>query len=199
MGCDIHLYTEINRVIKGELKWVNCDNWKINHYYEKGSDENEYEVNHLYSDRNYRLFAVLADVRNYSDNKFICEPKGFPKDASNEVIKEYESWDMDGHSHSYFTLSELKEFRRHNNITKYSGLMTQENADMVDAGEMPNEWCQETTRNDYVYREWEREESPLDKLISLLDKRMREEFWIWDNEEKPEFEDKIRIVFWFDN
>lgn len=87
MGCDIHLYTESRRTINNEKKWINVDNWKLNPYYD-GIDkyENEYKLNHAYSERNYNLFAMLADVRNYSNQKVISSPKGVPPDAS-EVVK----------------------------------------------------------------------------------------------------------------
>ena len=32
-----------------------------------------------------------------------------------------------------------------------------------------------------------------------MDKRVRNEFWVWGDEERPELDEKIRIVFWFDN
>ena len=201
MGCDIHLFTERRSNIDGVEKWSNCDNWKLNRYYDPSEDdgEREYSVNSVYNDRNYHLFSVLANVRNYSDNKSMGDPKGLPSDVSECVKRESDSWGIDGHSHSYFTLSELKAFKNANNIQKYSGLMTPEDAARVDAGEMPFSWCQGTTIKTYVHREWEREGSPLDNLIEKLDARMREEFWVWDSDELPELEEKFRIVFWFDN
>jgi len=103
MGCDIHLFTERKRNINNEEKWVNVDNWKLNPYYDKNDEEErEYELNSAYGNRNYTLFSLLADVRNYDDNKIISEPKGFPEDASEIVKKHNEYWEGDGHSHSFF-------------------------------------------------------------------------------------------------
>ena len=201
MGCGIHLFTETLRHVNNKNTWLNCDNWKINHYYSPNDDDGEtgYNINPLYDDRNYNLFAVLADVRNQSTNKFIDTPRGLPTNVSPQVMAESDSWDGDGHSHSHFTLDELKKFRQKNNIQKYSGLMTPENAKKVDSGAMPSEWCQGTNQEHYEYREWEQEGSPLDDLIERLDKRMRDDFWIFDKDDHPESDKKIRIIFWFDN
>jgi hypothetical protein len=35
--------------------------------------------------------------------------------------------------------------------------------------------------------------------VDAMDKRVRDEFWVWNDEERPELDEKIRIVFWFDN
>jgi hypothetical protein len=68
-----------------------------------------------YRGRNYRLFSFLADVRNGrgfagvdTGDRItpIAEPKGIPEDASREW-KEYAEDDLDLHSASYFTLTEL--------------------------------------------------------------------------------------------
>jgi hypothetical protein len=112
MGCDIHLYVE-KRV---DGKWIPADKWTKSEYENEGNPLTvEYNAR-FYSGRNYDLFAVLADVRNgygfagvdTGDGfKPIRKPKGLPKDASREVRAESESWGIDGHSHSWFTVAEL--------------------------------------------------------------------------------------------
>lgn len=199
MGCDIHLFTERKRSINNQEKWVNIDHLKFNPYYGSDSYKEKFEVIELYGERNYRLFAMLADVRNYHCNTVIAEPKGFPNDCSDFVNSERERWGGDGHSHSYFTLKELKEFRDSNKITKYAGMMTPENASLVDNGEMPNYWCQGTSQEGYVYREWEYEDDIVGTLVERLEKRTREEFFMSDTADTSEHDDKVRIVFWFDN
>jgi hypothetical protein len=199
MGCDIHLFTERKRSINNEEKWVNIDHLKLNPYYGGDDYEKQFEVIELYGDRNYRLFAMLADVRNYHDNPIIAEPKGFPNDCSDFVNEQKEGWDGDGHSHSYFTLKELKEFREKNKVTNYAGMMTAENAELVDKGEMPNCWCQGTNQEGYVYREWKYEDDTIGILVTRLEKRLRDEFWLADDADTKEHDDKVRIVFWFDN
>ena len=60
-----------------------------------------------YVGRNYRLFGALAGVRNY-DMEIISDfAKGLPVDVSTEVCGISDSWDVDGHSHSYLTVKEL--------------------------------------------------------------------------------------------
>lgn len=189
MGCDIHMYVEK----KHKGKWINIDYWKLDDYYENKPGDYKFEIVEMYGDRNYRLFAVLADVRNYSNNKPISEPKGFPDDASWIVKEEYERWIGDGHSHSYLTLSELKKHAKENNVTKYSGMVSPKAAAEIDRGIFPELWCMETTDKDWVYREWEEKECVLDPLIKVLEERAKE--WVWGDINN----DDIRIVFWFDN
>jgi hypothetical protein len=95
MGADIHMHTEVKR----NGKW-------------------EYHGEGPYTDRNYDLFAILADVRNgrgfagcKTGEGFIplADPKGLPDDVSDEVKVEAEQMGGDGHSHSYFTLEELQD------------------------------------------------------------------------------------------
>lgn len=98
MGCDIHAYGEI----------------KINNMW--------HFVSEIEIFRNYSLFALLANVRNYDDIKAISDPKGLPVDTS-EVVKYYYSlWDGDAHSESYLTEKEYLHFKEKiNNAFKEYG------------------------------------------------------------------------------
>lgn len=142
---------------------------------------------------------MIANVRNYSKNEFICEPKGMPDDCNKLIKQECDVWNIDGHSHSYLTLHELKEFQSRNIPIKHSGMMTQENAKRVDNGEMPDSWCLWTTESDYVYREWSENIDVLAELINRIEERKREAFWTHKDPESSALDEKIRIVFWFDN
>lgn len=135
MGCDIHFFVErytsvpitsgprdiseernnkLENILENSepvYRWITADTWKLEReiYLNKKSDywsisyDNEY-----YGDRNYYLFSVLADVRNYRSNIIpISEPRGIPEDASSAYKHIVDQWDSDGHSHSYFTLTEL--------------------------------------------------------------------------------------------
>jgi len=199
MGCDIHLFTERKRSINNKEKWVNIDHLKLNPYFRVDDFEPQFEVIPLYDDRNYNLFAMLANVRNYHNNNIIAAPKGFPDDCSDFVNGEKARWGEDGHSHSYFTLKELKEFRNNNKITNYAGFMTPENAILVDKGEMPKSWCQGTNVEGYVYKEWRYKDDIIGTLVDRLEKRIREEFYLYGDEETTKYDDEVRIVFWFDN
>lgn len=84
-----------------------------------------------YGGRNYDAFAILADVRNgrgFAGVKTgegfnpIADPKGVPSDASAEYKERVEDWKGDGHSHSYFTVAELKAYDW-NQTTIKSGLV----------------------------------------------------------------------------
>lgn len=109
MGCDIHTRVEFqNR----EGNWICGDFFRINPYY-KASDPYEIDpmmVVEVGGDRNYRLFAVLANVRNYDDIPYIDNPRDIPDDACARTRRDYLFWQEDAHSASYFTLKELIEW-----------------------------------------------------------------------------------------
>jgi hypothetical protein len=193
MGCDIHLFTERKRYINGQEKWYNIDNWKLNPYYENNEDsETKYNVNYAYHDRNYDLFSILADVRG--DRTPISEAKGLPEDVSDVVKAESDNWGSDGHSHSYFTMEELYSYFEQNRTVTYSGYVTPEGSEKIDAGEMPDFWF--TIRSDRapIEREWEFENVDIKHLIEVLEKHFKSEYYRKDTESE-----KFRIVFWFDN
>ena len=101
MGCDIHLFRE---------KKVN-DSWECLEPYEIVKDEyddgKEYpEIDNPYISRNYALFGFLAGVRHQIPEGF--NPRGLPTDVSTLVNGDSERWDLDGHSHSWLSLSEIK-------------------------------------------------------------------------------------------
>jgi hypothetical protein len=196
MGCDIHLYTEKIKSVNGVDKWVNCDHWKLNPYFGDDEYEPELELISLYSGRNYTLFAVLAGVRGRDE---ICLPRGLPDDVSDIVKKNSDRWDGDGHSHSYFTLAELKEYYKNNSHTSHNGFINKRQIKELDEdGITPYSWSEWSGPN-LQYREW-KEDSSLKPLVESLDKRMRDEFWVQEEvEDTTKWDSKIRIVFWFDN
>lgn len=115
MGCDIHLYVE--RRVEGV--WTPADMWKPSKHAE---DEGRLSLDYqdaFYHDRNYDLFAILADVRNghgvagvTTGLGFvpIAEPKGLPDDVSDVLKAESDYWDSDGHSHSWHTVADLMAY-----------------------------------------------------------------------------------------
>lgn len=208
MGCDIHICTEAQQTIDGKKRWVNIDHFRHNRYYNEESPEEgerELELVPIYNSRSYILFSILADVRNYSGNIPISQPKGIPDDCSKVTRKEIDFWGVDGHSHSYLTLRELLEYRESYLAIKYSGLVSAKQAEDLDKyGIKPKEWCQDTNDPDYEYREWTRINNVMDSLIDKLKERLCDEFWIYDWDDNKEDKirrrmDDIRIVFWFDN
>lgn len=90
MGCDIHLHAQRNK----EGNWETIE------------VENRLSI----LDRNYKVFAFLAGVRNYSEILPISEPRGLPGD----YLESTDSWlnlnHPDIHSTSYLSISELLSF-----------------------------------------------------------------------------------------
>jgi len=197
MGCDIHLFSEKKRSINGEDKWVNTDYWLINPYFGEDDSEVELELVSLYNNRNYELFNILAGVRGNGPS--ISQPRGLPDDVSSIVKKESDRWDGDGHSHSYFTLEELKNYFKNNSYKFHNGFLSKRQIKELDEDNCtPYNWV-EWSEPDLEYREW-KEISPLKIVIDKVDERMRKEFWVREgDEDTSELDKKFRIVFWFDN
>jgi hypothetical protein len=126
MGCDIHFYVEkwsdgtydgpssllenrdnkITDIVGGEksFRWVSADKWTKEL---DGSWDVDYDDKY-YKGRNYYLFSILADVRNYEDkNMAIQPPRGVPKDVSDGVSYILKRWEGDYHTPSFYGLHEL--------------------------------------------------------------------------------------------
>ena len=86
MSCDIHLQMEVLRFGRWEPV------------------EEDVEI----AFQNYTMFAILANVRNYSNIKPLFERRGVPKEASNKYLNMVDEWAGDGHSHSWVRLYDLK-------------------------------------------------------------------------------------------
>ena len=104
MGCDIHMHVEYN--MNG--KWMCGDYFSLDSI--STLDNPKFNVVGFYSNRNYSLFAVLADVRNSDCVEYIDTPRGLPDDAHEFTKSCYDAWSLDAHSCSYFTLKELIDF-----------------------------------------------------------------------------------------
>ena len=99
MGCDIHLCVEI--LSKYTRKWCSMDTWSQDIF----DTEDVLRCKHIFSDRNYTLFGILAGVRNHSVEP-IASPRGFPDDASFVVRQLFEHYGSE-HTPSWLTLKEL--------------------------------------------------------------------------------------------
>ena len=117
MGCDIHIRTEVKRYRSNDKErqngvWICADKFVVNHDHILYGEEERYSVeNEIYEDRNYRLFAVLAGVRNNYDVTPISPPRGLPVDASDETKQYHNSYGSDAHSESFLTLEELEQYQ----------------------------------------------------------------------------------------
>ncbi len=86
MGCDIHLHIEMK--VKGKWLHYGCPSM----------------------DRDYRLFAKMANVRNYHGIDPISEARGFPCDGVSEVTAVCYAHDKpDVHDISWLTKTEIEE------------------------------------------------------------------------------------------
>jgi len=116
MGCDIHMYAE--KKVKGVWEKVNIKNPQCDGAY------NDY----VFFGRNYGFFSILAGVRNYANAYIepIDQPRGLPDDVSPEIKKISDDWGVDGHSHSWFMLRELKDFPWKDKKAPMQGVVTLE-------------------------------------------------------------------------
>lgn len=88
-----------------------------------------------YGNRNYLLFAALADVRNGygfagidtgDAIEYMDEPRGIPDDCSPEWQEYTDMWGLDGHSASYFTVREIEEWEGWEQTATIRGVVTAE-------------------------------------------------------------------------
>lgn len=236
MGCDIHLFVEkrnkdgIWEAVYGEdcmLSWYknqlekatqNNDDKNINFYKKRVIENSEPSLDWVYDGRNYDLFALLADVRNGNGIDPISEPKGIPDDSCEEIKGESEDWGCDGHSHSYYTLAELKEYIDSHKDDYYESNGYVSRSEYVEfiKDKCPHSWCggiyggdvciipnddmykiilgtyknYNSNKSYYTYITWK------SSIISDtgLDKIVAKIATISDDNDED-----VRMVFWFDN
>ena len=199
MGCDIHAFLEIQ---DQEGKWQSADRYKPNKYYDpdEPGEGPEFEVDDIYSGRDYALFTALAGVRNYGHAVAqIDEPRGLPADTNKYIQKEREGWGCDGHSDSWVLLSELLEFQEKHRTAEYSGMISKEQAEALEQGENPTSWCQGTSDETAVHRTWTEAYSVLYDLVDAIKARVDDEFLNFGSEITEDQAKRTRLVFWFDN
>lgn len=191
MGCDIHMYKE-KRV---DGVWVTADEWTPDKY-APGSFEVEWEKR--FTERNYDLFGALSKgVR--SEHPYSFEPRGMPFDASPEVAKESAEYGIDGHSHSYLFLHELKAFRKFldSTTTKIEGLKDHDGLMALRASIASGnpDW-------NLLYPYWGGSNNPRDERFEFdvpasfsLGRSLDRIIAMFDGVDG----DLHRVVFWFDN
>lgn len=125
MGCDIH--TLIERRLKPD------DLWHV------ASDVSLPSLD----GRNYNLFAMLADVRNKNGIQPIHDPRGVPEDIDPEHGDEIEDWGIDGHSHSWATVTELLAYAKRMGEEKFQehGVLCGPAYLALKTGVEPTTWC----------------------------------------------------------
>ena len=158
MGTDISMYAEVRR----NKQWAKVGKVFKNTYYLPDRPETEWNTpltDHPYDDRNYDLFAILADVRNRHGFNPIAATKGFPDDMTPEVRERLEDW---GYGNSWYTLKELKEYDWNQTVT-HSGVISEEQyIHMKETGEHPDCWSRACSGRDIVTVD----SSTMDKILT---------------------------------
>lgn len=200
MGCDIHMFVEYKHKVDDVEKWVSGDYFKMNPLFGLYEDGEQFEVLELHGHRNYQLFATLAGVMDHSgDNVPISEPKGLPIDVCSFVKAASDYMDGDGHSHSWLTLKELKNFQNTNPTYKHSGIISTEQIAELEKGIFPDSWCQGTNRPNHHRREWGVKNESIVPLIEKMQGRAKELLQYDWQPYDPLNDENIRIVFFFAN
>lgn len=151
MGTDIHMIAEVRK--NGVWQTI-LDNIFV----EREGTQFEAQTCVPYGDRNYNLFAILADVRNgtgfagiRTGEKFnpISEPKGYPEDISEESYN-FLGDDWGHHSASYLTLKEIFDFDWTQIHRNFGVVSEKDYRDHVMKGESPDSWCGDISGPDYI-------------------------------------------------
>jgi hypothetical protein len=220
MGCDVHMYAEYKR----GSKWVKAGKRFKNGWYSSDRPLSSYNTpltDRPYSDRNYDLFGMLADVRNgrgFAGVKTgegfvpIDIPRGLPKDVTKAIKKMSDRWGCDGHSHSYLYLSELLDYNW-NQVSELTGEVSLEEYRVFKRDGHPQSWCGDITGATIIKVTNEEMDELLNNPPENADRYFTRIFWQESYHEaagsfftktiaalqglgKPE---DVRIVFWFDN
>jgi hypothetical protein len=151
MGCDIHIYVEK----KIGDTWFPITPLEHNPDYEEKYGDSAWNhplrLNHYNYDvgRNYRVFSMLAGVRNgigFASIKTgepitpIADPRGLPEDVSAEVKAESDEWGVDGHSHSWLTLAELDAVPWQTNLIRLCGFVDPRQFQEYEERGEPGSW-----------------------------------------------------------
>lgn len=157
MGCDIHLYAEQCTNLDGRWEILAPPvgkpvPWRFGRYssgivqegdpYERMDGATGY-LRPWFDTRHYRLFALLANVRNYDQVEPFARPRGVPEDASPDYKQQVAAYGPDGHSHSYATVAELLRFFEDRMLgsIKVSGVVSgRDYEEIVDRGDAPESW-----------------------------------------------------------
>lgn len=225
MGCDIHMNIEIKNK-DGKWERYNWEDEYIVGKYDDGEpkyDWGEIFKNPLDINRNYDLFAILANVRNGygfagcdTGDGFvpISLPRGLPRDVSDEVKAKSDRWGVDGHSHTFLTLEELLKYNWKARSTKHRGWVSEGEYKTFKEEGKPESWSGGVSGNmvEHITNE------EMDKRLKLKTKGKKT--YVTQVEWEETYYDSVsyfverflktasklstgkgtvRFVFWFDN
>ena len=90
--------------------------------------------------RDYILFATLANVRNDYNITPIASPRDLPLDTSKAVLDETEEWGCDAHTRTWLSLKELLAHNWDKEITETGMVILKEYINFKRNGH-PNSWA----------------------------------------------------------
>lgn len=193
MGANIHMYVEAKLGNQG--LWKSLDKWSINplHVSYPEKYKNRYTVDYddlIYKERDYLVYAVLANVRNNFNIIPISEPKGLPNDVCENIRLESENNFKGEHSHSYLSLRELLMYNWNQEVSLATLEESEDNAiEKYGSSILFIEPYAERLR--VVYQAVLSDEIP--KFMEVMEK-------LKDYAQNNDLSyDNIRIVFWFDH
>ena len=105
------------------------------------------------------MFSILADVRNgygfagiKTGDGFIpmSDPRGVPEDASEEYKEWVDEWGVDGHHHSFHTVSQLIEYPHWDEGTTKCGVVSESEYRTFKENGFPNSYCGDCSGRDIV-------------------------------------------------
>lgn len=134
MGCDIHPAVEVRRKgvwryhrSKEPCRWYDPVNYKW--------DRCKTALPDYFTDRNYTLFSILADVRNDGLITPIDTPRGTPSDIS---VEAYRKLSLE-HSQTWLSLQDLLDYDIFEPFY-YEGVLSAAEYEKLKAGEFPVAW-----------------------------------------------------------
>lgn len=146
MGCDIHSRIEI----KKNGKWEQNQEPLFKNPYNFDKDPAKEMIPSWGDSRQYDWFSVLADVRNGSGfagcktgEGFvpIAEPRGIPKDATEEWKNYCKDWGGDLHSKGYLTISDFENYDWNRSTKKYGVISLSQYTELRGTNKSPESWC----------------------------------------------------------
>ena len=192
MGCDIHGMLEV-----ADYSWEFArDGNKQYGWHSLG----EFEP----CGRNYQVFGVIGNVRNYADIPFIAEQRlcNLPEDSYDMMSVQFEAWikdwEGDAHSASYVTLAEMKAYN--------TGVTFQCNRLITSRGDdgKITSTCGDTNGEHMskvgevrIFEEFDGGTERWLRIIDSMEKRKAMIEAEWDGYELAD--DEVRWVFFFDN
>ncbi len=199
MGCDIHFYVE----------------HKVDGVWQQAftpDAESERKGKYWYHGRNYALFGLLAGVRNKNITP-LSEPRDLPPDLSEGLKEEWRNWEGDGHTPSYFLLSELLKFR--DGKATHTGYVDVSGYRQLLKNGFPDQWRYDVFRGSNKAVVDNAKMGRILNMASFLgdieyfteviwempNNEIGKDFWqtLDDIQKLDSNPENIRCVFWFDN